>query len=83
MSDGPVLKPTLIYVSSDLLTRGLRKWSHTVNNDPTERLFKSGYEPEWSYTNVLIRFPHNQADVTKSTVLGYYPILKQSSTKAQ
>jgi hypothetical protein len=26
----------------------LRKWSHIVNNDPTERLFKNGYGPEWS-----------------------------------
>jgi hypothetical protein len=49
----------------------LRKWSHTVNNDPTERLFKSEYGPEWSCTNVLIRFPHNSADVTRPTVLGY------------
>jgi hypothetical protein len=49
----------------------LRKWPHTVNNDRTEGRFKRGYGPEWSYTNVLIRFPHNAADVTRSTVLGY------------
>ena len=47
------------------------KCPHTVSNDPTERLFKSGYGQEWSYTNVLIRFPHNSADDTRSTGLGY------------
>jgi hypothetical protein len=36
-----------------------------------ERLFKSGYRPEWSYTKILIRFPHNSGDATRSTVLGY------------
>ena len=49
----------------------LRKRPHTVNNNHTERLCKSGYGPEWSYTNVLVRFPHNSADATRSTVLGY------------
>jgi hypothetical protein len=39
--------------------------------NPTERLFKSGYGSEWSYTNGLIRFPYNLAVVTRSTVLGY------------
>jgi hypothetical protein len=42
-----------------------------VNTDPTERLFKSGYMPEWSYTKIVIRFPHNSADITRSTVLGH------------
>jgi hypothetical protein len=48
-----------------------RQWLHTVNANPTERLFKRWYGPEWSYTNALIRFPHNSADVTRSTVIGY------------
>ena len=47
------------------------KWPHTVNNNHTERLFKSGYGREWRYTNALIRFPHNSTDATRSTVLGY------------
>jgi hypothetical protein len=47
------------------------KCPHTVNNDHTESLFKSGYEPEWSYTNVLIRSPHSSTDVTRSTGFGY------------
>ena len=29
------------------------------------------YGPEWSFTNALIRFPYNSADVTISTVLGH------------
>ena len=45
--------------------------SYTVNNNPTERLFRNGYWSEWSYTNVLIRFSHNLADATRYTVLGY------------
>ena len=49
----------------------MMKCAHTVSNDPTERLFKSGYGPEWRYTNVLIRFPHDLADVRRSTCLGY------------
>ena len=49
----------------------MMKCAHTVSNDPTERLFQSGYGPGWRYTNVLIRFPHNSADVTRSTCLGY------------
>ena len=47
------------------------KWPHTFNNNPTERFFKRGYGRKCSYTNVLIRFPHNSADASRSTVLGY------------
>jgi hypothetical protein len=49
----------------------VRKGPYTVNNNPTERNFRNGYWSERSYTNVLIRFSHNFADATSSTVLGY------------
>ena len=45
--------------------------AYTVNNYPTWRLFRKGDWSEWIYTNVLIRFSHNLADVTRYTVLGY------------
>ena len=45
--------------------------SSLTQSTMTQSVFKSGYRPEWSYTKVLIRFPHNSANVTRSTVLGY------------
>ena len=45
--------------------------AYTVNNYPTWRLFRKGDWSEWIYTNVLIRFSHNLADVTRYTVLGH------------
>jgi hypothetical protein len=44
--------------------------SSLTQSTMTQRVFKSGYRPEWSYTKVFIRFPHNSADATRSTVLG-------------
>ena len=44
---------------------------YTVNNNPTERLFRNEYWSKWSYTNILIRFSHNLGDAKSSTVLGY------------
>ena len=49
----------------------VRKGPYTVNENPTERNFRNGYWSERSYTNILIRFSDNFADVTSSTVLGY------------
>ena len=49
----------------------VRKGPYTVNNNPSERNFRNGYWSERSYTNVLILFSHNFADVTNSTVLDY------------
>ena len=49
----------------------VRKGHYTVNNNLTERNFRNGYWSKRSYTNVLIRFSHNFADATSSTVLDY------------
>jgi hypothetical protein len=56
VSDGPVLKPTIRYVSNDLLTR----------EQPI-----SAQKEELVLPYALNRFPHKSADATGSTVLGY------------
>ena len=45
--------------------------AHTVNHNTIERLFNSRYGSEWSYTNVLIRFPYNLGGVARYTILVY------------
>ena len=61
----------------------VRKGPFTVNNNPTERNFRNGYCSERRYTNVLIRFSHNFADATSSTVLGYVSSYVQPVEMAQ
>jgi hypothetical protein len=34
-----------------------------------QKVIRNGYWSKWSYTNILIQFSHNLADVTISTVL--------------